>query len=63
MSNAADPVETLPITPCIGTCRLDERGYCVGCLRSGEEIGRWRLMSDPERLHVMRMVLPGRKLS
>jgi hypothetical protein len=61
MSNDPRPVETLPLTPCTGICRLDGRGYCVGCLRSGEEIGRWRLMSDPERLHVMRTVLPGRK--
>jgi predicted Fe-S protein YdhL (DUF1289 family) len=63
MSNAPDPVQTPPLTPCIGICRLDERGYCVGCLRNGEEIGRWRLMSDPERLWVMRTVLPGRRRS
>lgn len=63
MSNASGPVETLPLTPCTGICRLDERGYCEGCLRTGEEIGRWRLMSDPERLQLMRTVLPGRKSS
>jgi predicted Fe-S protein YdhL (DUF1289 family) len=53
--------ESAPLTPCIGTCRLDERGYCLGCQRTGEEIGRWRTMSDGERLHLMREVLPTRQ--
>jgi uncharacterized protein len=62
MPNDPSPAATLPLTPCIGICRLDERGYCVGCQRTGEEIGRWRVMSDNERLHVMRVILPTRKL-
>jgi uncharacterized protein len=62
MSNAPNPAETLPLSPCIGICRLDERGYCEGCLRTGEEIGRWRAMSDAERLYVMRVILPSREL-
>jgi hypothetical protein len=61
MSNAPDPLQNLPLTPCTGVCRLDERGYCVGCRRTGEEIGRWRAMSDFERLHVMQVILPGRR--
>lgn len=55
------PAPTAPLTPCIGVCRLDERGYCEGCLRTGEEIARWRGMSDAERIHVMRDVLPARR--
>lgn len=63
MSNFASPSETPALSPCIGTCRLDSRGLCVGCLRTGDEIGRWRAMSDAERLHLMEIVLPGRELS
>ena len=63
MSNAPDPLQNPPLTPCTGVCRLDERGYCVGCRRTGEEIGRWRAMSDFERLHVMQVILPGRRQS
>jgi hypothetical protein len=63
MSNASNSAETLPLTPCIGICRLDERGYCVGCQRTGEEIGRWRAMSDAERLYVMQVILPSREVS
>ncbi|TAN17638.1 MAG: DUF1289 domain-containing protein [Rhodanobacter sp.] len=58
MSNAADSAAISPLTPCIGICRLDAHGYCVGCRRTGEEIGRWRGMSDAERLRLMRDVLP-----
>lgn len=60
MSNVPNPAESLPLTPCIGLCRLDARGYCIGCQRTGDEIGRWRTMSDAERLHVMHEVLPNR---
>ncbi|MGY3039249.1 putative Fe-S protein YdhL (DUF1289 family) [Rhodanobacter sp. TND4EL1] len=58
---AQDASAETPLTPCIGTCRLDDRGYCVGCQRSGEEIGRWRMMSNAERLHVMQQILPLRR--
>lgn len=63
MSNEPAATDEAPLTPCIGTCRLDERGYCIGCQRSGEEIGRWRMMSNAERRHVMQHILPLRKLS
>jgi predicted Fe-S protein YdhL (DUF1289 family) len=58
MPNATDSTAIPPLTPCIGICRLDAQGYCVGCRRTGEEIGRWRGMSDAERLRLMRDVLP-----
>lgn len=50
-----------PLTPCIGICRLDGRGYCIGCLRSMGEIARWGTMPDTERLYLMRVILPSRK--
>jgi predicted Fe-S protein YdhL (DUF1289 family) len=62
MSSVPNPTETPSLTPCIGLCRLDVHGYCIGCLRTGEEIGRWRAMSDAERLRVMREVLPLRRV-
>ena len=61
MPNAPAPVPAAPLTPCIGICRLDGRGYCEGCLRTGEEIARWRNLSDAERLRYMRDVLPARE--
>lgn len=49
-----------PLTPCVNVCRLDAAGLCVGCRRTVDEIMRWRDMSDTERLHLMREVLPRR---
>lgn len=61
MPNDPAPIPALPLSPCIGICRLDERGYCEGCLRTGEEIARWRGMSEAERLYYMHEVLPARE--
>lgn len=47
-------------TPCIGICSLDAQGYCAGCLRTGDEIARWRAMSEDERRRYMDEVLPAR---
>jgi predicted Fe-S protein YdhL (DUF1289 family) len=59
MSNV--PVASPPIlTPCVGICRLDSRGYCVGCRRSGDEIARWRDMGEDERRRWMDVVPPTR---
>jgi uncharacterized protein len=49
------------LSPCTGICRLDARGLCEGCLRTGDEIARWRGMSDGERLYLMEQVLPSRE--
>lgn len=51
----------LPLTPCIGVCKLDAQGYCVGCRRTLDEIARWGTMSDAERMRCMREVLPQRQ--
>jgi predicted Fe-S protein YdhL (DUF1289 family) len=57
MSN--DPsASPAPLTPCIQLCRLDPLGYCIGCRRTGEEIGRWSALDDNERWRLMRDVLP-----
>ncbi len=52
----------LPLTPCIDVCRLDVRGFCVGCQRTGHEIAIWRNLPDSERRRIMDEVLPARSL-
>lgn len=49
------------LSPCIGICQLDDQGLCVGCWRSGDEIGRWLGMSEAEREYLMDKVLPQRQ--
>ena len=48
------------LSPCTGICRLRSDGYCVGCLRSADEIARWISMSPAERRRLLEDVLPGR---
>ena len=38
-----------PPSPCINVCKLDAQGYCVGCLRTGDEIARWLSMSAAQQ--------------
>jgi predicted Fe-S protein YdhL (DUF1289 family) len=40
-----------PVTsPCISVCAVDRaRSICVGCLRTLQEIGQWRLMTPAEK--------------
>jgi 8-oxo-dGTP pyrophosphatase MutT (NUDIX family)/predicted Fe-S protein YdhL (DUF1289 family) len=63
MSDAYRLAPAAPLTPCIGVCRLEAGGLCVGCQRTGEEIGSWAQLDDDERLRYMRDVLPGRRLT
>ncbi|MGF6711933.1 putative Fe-S protein YdhL (DUF1289 family) [Luteibacter sp. W1I16] len=51
----------LPLTPCTGVCRLDARGLCMGCLRTGDEIARWSSLNDAQKLWIMDEVLPRRQ--
>jgi uncharacterized protein len=63
MSNDSQLTQQAILSPCIGICRLDSRGYCEGCLRTGDEIARWRGMSEIERTHYMDVVLPAREIA
>ena len=43
-----------PSSPCTKVCILDPAtGLCEGCGRTRDEIGRWGMMSEPQRLAVM----------
>lgn len=49
--------------PCIGVCQSNQKGYCVGCLRSREERALWFRMSADEKRVVLRLLyLRGKKL-
>jgi predicted Fe-S protein YdhL (DUF1289 family) len=48
------------ISPCILVCAMDDAtGLCVGCGRTGDEIGAWTLYTEAERAAVM-AALPAR---
>ena len=45
-------------SPCLGVCRMDSEGLCVGCHRSLREIAGWSAMSEQQRQQLMRETLP-----
>jgi uncharacterized protein len=48
-------------SPCIGVCRMHERtGWCVGCLRTIEEIIAWG-RATPEDQRRIWALLPARR--
>lgn len=43
-----------PATPCINVCRMDAAsGWCVGCLRTIDEIAAWAQLDDAGRRAVL----------
>ena len=41
-------------SPCVDICRMDRRtGWCVGCLRTADEIGAWKKMTDHRRHQIL----------
>jgi predicted Fe-S protein YdhL (DUF1289 family) len=46
-----------PPSPCVSICRLDDAtGYCVGCLRTIDEIRDWIIMMPAEREAVLKQL-------
>jgi uncharacterized protein len=58
----AEEAVARPPSPCINVCALDADGYCIGCLRSGAEIGRWLAMSPAEQWRLIAALAERRKL-
>lgn len=47
---------TVP-SPCIGVCWLnDDSGLCEGCLRSGDEIRDWMIMTGEQKLQLLQVL-------
>lgn len=43
-----------PPSPCIRICQLDPAtGWCIGCGRTGNEIGDWLFLGTTQRLALM----------
>lgn len=43
-------------SPCVGVCKMNGKGYCVGCWRSREERLYWLHMTDGQKHQVMRLI-------
>lgn len=52
-SHRSSPVPS----PCIAVCHLEaSSGLCSGCHRTAEEIGRWSVLTDAERIDVWKKI-------
>jgi len=46
-----------PPSPCSSICRMDDAtGYCIGCLRTIDEIRDWIIMMPAEREAVLKQL-------
>ena len=44
-------------SPCIGICKMDEaRQFCIGCLRTLDELVAWRTLADADKRAVWRLI-------
>jgi uncharacterized protein len=41
-------------SPCVRRCTVDEKGYCIGCMRNRQERFNWLTMSTSEKLRVIK---------
>ncbi len=41
-------------SPCIGVCQTDDKGYCLGCMRTREERLSWLNLSCGDRQKVIK---------
>ncbi len=50
-------INSKTLSPCSGFCELDkEKKYCKGCFRTIDEIISWQMLSDNDKLEVLRRV-------
>jgi len=48
---------------CIGICKLDEAGVCIGCFRKMEEIAGWMRMTELQKKRQNVAALAERRLA
>ncbi len=51
-----EQLEIFPLlSPCIGVCEVNNKGYCKGCLRNRDERFNWLTMTPTQQQDVMRL--------
>ncbi len=54
---AMDQLELFELpNPCVGICQSNNRGYCVGCLRSLDERYNWHQKPVAERAKILKLL-------
>jgi predicted Fe-S protein YdhL (DUF1289 family) len=48
-------------SPCIGMCQSDDKGHCLGCMRSRNERQDWKDFNNDEKKKVIKRCLQRKK--
>lgn len=48
-------------SPCVGICQSDEKGYCLGCMRTREERQSWGEYDNDDKQKVIKRCIQRRK--
>ena len=47
---------TIPQSPCVNICELNEQDVCVGCFRHIDEIAGWHQFSDTQKREIYQAI-------
>ncbi len=48
-------------SPCVGVCQSDEKGYCLGCMRSRDERQKWQAFDSDKKQKVIKLCIQRKK--
>lgn len=48
-------------SPCIGICQSDDKGHCLGCMRSRDERQGWKHLNNDEKQKVIKRCIQREK--
>ena len=48
-------------SPCVGICQSDEKGHCLGCMRSRKERLEWKTFNNDEKQKVIKRCIQRKK--
>lgn len=48
-------------SPCVGVCQSDEKGYCLGCMRSRDERQNWQVFDSDKKQKVIKLCIQRKK--
>ncbi len=48
-------------SPCIGICQSNDKGLCIGCMRSRKERQEWRDLANDEKQKVIKRCIQRKK--
>lgn len=48
-------------SPCVGICQSDEKGHCLGCMRSRKERQEWKALNNDDKQKVIKRCIQRKK--